>query len=78
MLLPLGSGIVGEKLVTPQTLVSGLLDAFVIAELQLHIGTATKRACLGDTHIHGDSLAILGQPLLVDVVSMKDARIINF
>jgi hypothetical protein len=49
----LGNGIVGEKFVTRQTLVSGLLDAFVIVELELHIGRATKRACLGDTTYMG-------------------------
>lgn len=60
MLPPSGSGIVGEKLVTPQTLVSRLLDAFVIEELELHIDRAAKRACLGDTHIHGGFCGHLG------------------
>ena len=52
MLLSAGIGIVGEKFVTPQTLVSRLLNVFVIEELELSIDGAAKRARLGDAHIH--------------------------
>ena len=51
MLFPSRSGIVGEEFVAAQTLVSRLLDVFVIEELEPDIGGATKRACLGDTHV---------------------------
>ncbi len=53
MLLLSGSGIVSEEFVTVQALVSGLLGVLVIAELELGIGGAAERACLGDTHVHG-------------------------
>ena len=51
VLFPSRSGIVGEEFVAAQTLVSRLLDVFVIEELEPDIGGATKRACLGDTHV---------------------------
>jgi hypothetical protein len=53
VLLPSGSGIVGEEFVTTQTLVSRLLDVYVIEKLEPDIGGVPKRACLGDTHVRG-------------------------
>jgi hypothetical protein len=60
VLLPLGSGIVGEEFVAVQTLVSRLLDVLVIEELEPDIGGPTKRACLGDTHVRGGLHGRLG------------------
>ena len=60
MLLPSGSGIVGEEFVAIQTLVSRLLDVLVIEELELGIGGAAERACLGDTHVRGGLHGRLG------------------
>jgi hypothetical protein len=59
--LPSGSGIVGEEFLAVQTLVSRLLDVFVIEELEPDIGGAAKRACLGDTHVYGGLHGRLGQ-----------------
>ena len=53
-----------EKFVAPQAFVSKLLHALIVEELKLRIGGAAKRACLGDTHVHGSFTALLGLPVL--------------
>lgn len=56
----------------PKALVSGLLDVFVVEELILRIGGVAKRACLGDTHIHGRLHGSFGPPHFGSQVSRDD------
>ena len=51
-----------EKFVVPEAFVSWLLHALIVEELKLRIGGAAKRACLGDTHVHGKLHGSLGPP----------------